>query len=244
MLPDPLVDGLDLLRLLPPLRQNFAPLLVSEQADTETAAAPVGPAFVFHDFVAVLIPIDFTDIRVGDEFVEHAVSDAADAAVAVNQDFRLEPQLVGFAFEPGQFGRGVDFCGTHQLSGPVGLKPGHVLLGLDVGAHAGVNNHLRETLVNLLNHRRGLDDHPFDAEVGVLFHLFHYQGYFFRRDFRVQGYPDLPLVIGGNVNRFPDLAVFQFPGALPAAEALGPNINGIGAAPKNRLHHFQAAARS
>ena len=98
--------------------------------------------------------------------------------------------------------------------------------------------------MDLLHHRRGFDDHPFNAEVGVFLYLFHHQGQLFRRDLGIQGHPDLPLVIGGNTHRFADLAVFHFPGAFAAAKAFGPHIHGVGAVFQNRFHHFQAAARS
>ena len=93
-----------------------------------------------------------------------------------------------------------------------------------------------------LDHRRGLDDHPFDAEVGVLLNLLQHQGDFFRRDFGVQGHPNLALVVGGDAHRLSDVAVFQLPLTFPAAEALGPDIHGVGAVLKDSLHHFQAAA--
>jgi hypothetical protein len=48
----------------------------------------------------------------------------------------------------------------------------------------------------------------------------------------------------GYARCFPDLAVFQFPGALSAAESFCPNIDRICTTGKYCLYHFDTAARS
>jgi len=96
--------------------------------------------------------------------------------------------------------------------------------------------------VDLLHDSRGLDDHPFDAEVGVLLHFAHYQRKFIRRNLGVEGHPDLSLIALGQAHSLAYLAVLHFPGAFAAAEALGPDVHGIGAVGEDGIHHLQAAA--
>ena len=96
--------------------------------------------------------------------------------------------------------------------------------------------------MDLLDDSRGLDNHPFDAEVGVLLHFAHYQGKLVRGNLGVEGYSNLPLITLGQAHSLTYLAVLHLPGAFAAAEALGPDINGIGAMGEDSIHHLQAAA--
>ena len=239
---DPLVQDLDLVVTQAPAAQHLEALLIGEQTDPETTAAAVRPALVFHDFVAVLVVVNLAHVTVGNEFVEEAVAHAADAAVAVDQDLGGQPQGVGLGLEAGQLRRGVDFGGGDELGGPVGFIPGHVLFGLDVAANAGVDDQLRDASVDLLDQGGGFDNHPFDAEVGVLLHFAEHQGKFVGENLGIQGHPNLSLAAAGQPDSLANLAVFHLPCTLRRAKALGPDIHCIGAAVKDGFHHLQAAA--
>ena len=96
--------------------------------------------------------------------------------------------------------------------------------------------------MDLLDKGGGFDNHPFDAEVGVLLHFAQHQGEFLGENLGIQGHPNFSLAAAGNLDSLADLAVFHLPCTFAAAKALGPDIDCIGAVGKDGFHHLQAAA--
>jgi len=79
---------------------QFFPLRIRQQAEPETTAAPVRPAFELFDFITVLIVVNFSNIRVAGDFVKKAVAHTTDTTIAVHQHLGQNTDGVGTLFEP------------------------------------------------------------------------------------------------------------------------------------------------
>ncbi len=164
---DAFIDGLDLSRWASPLAQHFTPLFICQQAQAEATAAPVRPSLVFHNLVSILVHMSSPNIGITDELVEGAVSDAADAAIAVHEHLRSQALGVCGLLKGPDFLDGVDFGAGDDLARAIRFVLYHLGTCLNVASDAGVNEELREVVLHHLHDRRGFDDDPFSTPGGV-----------------------------------------------------------------------------
>ena len=239
--PNTVIDCFNVFGVPPPLLKDLAPLSIGQETEAEATAAAIRPAFVFNDFVSILINIDALYIRVANEFMKAAVANTTHTAVAVNEYFCRNSFCVRCFFERLEPFHGADFGAGNHLSGAIALVFVDLSRSLNVASDAGMDDQMREIISHHLHDRRRLDDHSFRSPLRVFSDLAHHHHELVIGDFGIDGNTDSPPERPGNLNGLTNLRILHLPHTLPAAESLATHIDRIGAPGENLLNHGQAS---